>query len=68
MDKYYTIIEPIGCLCEGRERLLSEICGHLPSNKKCNFDRFKCNLCHRKYKYKSWVEYHIYYFHKIDRL
>jgi hypothetical protein len=53
-------IEPIGCVCGKKKKLISEICGHLSSDV-CSFDCYKCIKCKQLFRYESWAIMHLQY-------
>jgi|SaaInlV_100m_DNA_3_1039692.scaffolds.fasta_scaffold33657_2 hypothetical protein len=50
-------IQPTGCICVGKKRIISEICGCI--NKKCDFNEWECIRCNAKKRYRSWIIFHI---------
>ena len=53
----YEKITPIGCICIGKARTVSIICGCV--NPNCDFDEWKCSECNTKKRYESWMLFHI---------
>jgi len=56
INRKYKKIKPTGCLCIGKKRIISAICGCV--NPLCNFDIWKCMTCNTKKRYKSWIIRH----------
>lgn len=54
--KKYKINKNIVCMCSGKDKLISSICGCI--NPKCNYDRWECTKCDTKKRYKSWIVLH----------
>jgi hypothetical protein len=62
-DNYkYNKVIPFGCLCTGKEKIVSEICGCI--NVICDFNTWECSKCKIRKRYKSWIIGHYNYNHK----
>jgi hypothetical protein len=55
-EEKYKEIFPIGCICVGKKRLISDICGCV--GIYCKFDTWQCTKCEKTKRYKSWVVVH----------